>query len=107
MLTWILFILAAVLEVAGDALIRKVLRGGGVLLIVLGFVVLGSYGIAVNTIKWDFGRLLGVYVAFFALVSILFGKYVFAETISMSTWLGLALIVAGGLVIQFGHSVKP
>jgi small multidrug resistance family-3 protein len=41
-------------------------------------------------------------VAFFALVSVLGGLLIFRETVPASTWLGLALIVVGGLVIQFG-----
>jgi uncharacterized membrane protein len=43
-------------------------------------------------------------VAFFATVSVLFGKFALRENISISTWCGLALIVLGGLVIQFGRS---
>ena len=101
-LAWLIFLAAAVLEVGGDALIRKGLRTHGVLWIVLGFVILGTYGIVVNTVKWDFSKLLGVYVAIFATVSVLFGRYVFAETIPPSTWIGLAVIVVGGLIIQFG-----
>ena len=68
----------------------------------VGFVLLGSYGILVNTIKWDFSKLLGVYVAVFALVSVGFGKWVFKESIPVSTWVGLLLISVGGAVIQFG-----
>ena len=102
-LTWFIFIVAALLEVGGDAAIRRGLRGGGLLFIVAGFVVLGSYGLVVNSAKsLDFSKLLGVYVAFFALVSILCGRYIFKETIPMSTWLGLSIIIIGGLVIQFG-----
>lgn len=44
----------------------------------------------------------GVYVAVFAVVSVLAGRFVFEETIPVSTWLGLALIVVGGAVIQVG-----
>ena len=99
---WLVFIAAAVLEVGGDAVIRKGLRGAGLGMIALGFLVLGSYGLMVNMVKWDFSKLLGVYVAVFAVVSVLFGKLVFSETIPMATWLGLAIIVAGGAVIQFG-----
>lgn len=101
---WIVFVLAALLEVGGDALIRKGLRTSGVVLVLVGFVVLGAYGIVVNTVKWDFSRLLGVYVAVFALVSVLFGHFVFKETIPLATWAGLAVIVTGGLIIQFGSS---
>ena len=102
--TWIIFIAAALLEVGGDAAIRRGLRGGGLLFIIAGFVVLGSYGLVVNVPKsMDFSKLLGAYVAFFALVSILCGRYIFRESIPASTWLGLVLIVIGGLVIQFGN----
>jgi len=101
-LAWVTFLLAAMMEVAGDAAIRKGLRGGGVLLIAAGFLVLGCYGIIVNTVRWDFSKLLGVYVCIFALASVLAGRFVFKEMIPLSTWLGLAMIIFGGLVIQFG-----
>jgi small multidrug resistance family-3 protein len=58
----------------------------------------------VNSVKWDFSKLLGVYVAFFATVSVLCGLLAFKETVPISTWLGLGLIIIGGLVIQFGHA---
>ena len=64
--------------------------------------MLGAYGVVVNTVKWDFSRLLGVYVAVFALVSILFGRLVFKENIPNTTWLGLMVITLGALIIQFG-----
>ncbi|MBI5441073.1 MAG: hypothetical protein HY900_07670 [Deltaproteobacteria bacterium] len=103
-IAWLVFVAAAVLEVGGDAVIRKGLRGAGLGMIALGFLVLGSYGLMVNMVRWDFSKLLGVYVAVFAVVSVLFGKIAFSETIPGSTWLGLAIIVAGGAVIQFGSS---
>jgi len=102
-LAWITFLLAAILEVGGDAVVRKGLREGRSLFIAAGFLALGSYGIVVNTVRWDFSKLLGVYVCVFALVSILAGRVVFKETIPLSTWLGLFIIILGGLVIQFGH----
>lgn len=100
---WLIFIAAAILEVAGDAVIRKGLRGSIVWFIVFGFLMLGCYGMVVNTVKWDFSKLLGVYVAVFAVVSILAGRLVFKESIPVSTWLGLAIIVIGGAVIQTGQ----
>ena len=103
LLAWIVFFAAAILEVGGDAIIRRGLRGGIVWFIVLGFVTLGCYGVVVNTVKWDFSRLLGVYVAVFAVVSVLAGRFVFKETVPPSTWIGLAIIVVGGAVIQAGH----
>ena len=102
-IAWLIFFVAALLEVGGDASIRRGLRGGGMAFIVAGCVALSCYGLVVNCVKWDFSRLIGVYVGFFALVSILVGRTVFIESISSSTWLGLALILVGGMVIQFGQ----
>ena len=103
LLAWVIFIAAAILEVGGDAVIRRGLRGGIVWFVILGFVTLGCYGVVVNTVKWDFSRLLGVYVAVFAVVSVLTGRFIFRETIPSTTWVGLAIIVVGGAVIQAGH----
>jgi multidrug transporter EmrE-like cation transporter len=102
-IVWIIFTLAAGLEVGGDALIRKGLRTHGIWLIVLGFTILGCYGLVVNLVKWDFSKLLGVYVAVFALLSICTARFFFKEHIPIPTWIGLALIVVGGLTIQFGQ----
>ena len=104
-IAWVIFIAAAVLEVGGDAVIRKGLHGGVLGFILSGFVMLGSYGLVVNTVKWDFSRLLGVYVAVFAVVSVLAGRFLFKEAVSASTWLGLGIIVLGGAVIQSGAVV--
>jgi drug/metabolite transporter superfamily protein YnfA len=101
--TWLVFLGAALLEVGGDAVIRKGLRGSGLAVIVLGGVILACYGVLVNMVSWDFSKLLGVYVAAFAVVSVCCGKFVFGEDVPYSTWIGLAIIVAGGLVIQFGQ----
>jgi drug/metabolite transporter superfamily protein YnfA len=102
---WFIFIGAAILEVSGDAVVRKGLRGSGLLIILIGAAMLGCYGIVVNMVKWDFSKLLGVYVAIFALVSILFGRLVFKEIIPTATWLGLTVIVCGGMIIQFGDKI--
>ena len=68
---FLVLIAAAILEVTGDAVIRRGLRGGGLGLLVLGFCLLGGYGLVVIRVPWDFSRLLGVYVAVFALASVL------------------------------------
>ena len=100
-LIWIVFIAAALLEVGGDAVVRSGLRGGQPLLIALGCALLGAYGVMVNTVKWDFSRMLGVYVAVFAVISVCWGRFVFREEVPPMVWVGLAVIVAGGLIIQF------
>jgi len=102
LLAWLIFVAAGTLEVSGDAFIRKGLRGSHVLFILTGAALLGCYGMVVNLVRWDFSKLLGVYIAIFALVSVLTGRYYFKEAIPFATWFGLGLILAGGLVIQFG-----
>jgi small multidrug resistance family-3 protein len=98
----LVLVLAAFFEVGGDALIRAGLRGKVYLLIALGFVVLGSYGVALNQIAIDFSKLLGAYVGLFAAVSVLFGRFLFNEAIPTSTWLGVGIVLLGSAVIQWG-----
>ena len=90
-LAWLAFVAAAVLEVGGDAMIRQGLQKSGWPYIAAGCMVLAMYGLAVNTVRWDFSKLLGVDVAVFATVGVLCGLLAFKETVSTSTWLGLAL----------------
>ena len=101
-IAWLIFIAAAVMEVMGNALIRKGSGERGLAFVATGFVILGCYGLVVNLLQWDFSRLFGVYVAVFAVVSVLCGRFFFGEDVPVSTWIGLSIIVAGGLVIQFG-----
>src|SRR5262245_10962911 len=103
LVAWLVFLVAAVLEVGGDGVIRKGVRGGGWAYVVAGCVMLALYGLVVNLVKWDFSKLLGVYVAVFAVVSVLAGLLVFREDIPVTTWVGLGLIVLGGVVIQVGQ----
>jgi small multidrug resistance family-3 protein len=99
---WLVFLAAAAIEAGGDAVTRRGLRGGGVPWVVGGGLLLATYGVVVNTVKWDFSKLIGVYVGAFALVSVLAGRFALDEHIPLSTWAGLAIIILGGLVIQFG-----
>ena len=95
-------LLAALFEVGGDALIRSGLRGNVHLLLALGFVILGSYGVVLNQIAIDFSKLLGVYVGLFAAVSVLFGRFLFLEVIPNNVWLGVSIVLVGSAVIQWG-----
>ncbi len=67
--------------------------------IVAGCLVLASYGLVVNASSWDFGRLLGAYVAVFFVVSQLVNALVFGRLPSLPLLCGGTLIVAGGLLI--------
>lgn len=105
-LTLLMLILAAALEVGGDALIRRGLWSaepllGRFALILVGGVVLAIYGIAVNLPPWDFGRLLGVYVVLFFIIAQVVNWLVFATPPSTPILVGGALILAGGMVMTF------
>ena len=94
--------LAAALEAGGDALIRAGLRASGTARtgwFLAGAIVLFSYGYAVNSPNWNFGRLLGVYVTLFFLVAQLIAWIAFHETPSRAMIVGGTLILAGGVVI--------
>ncbi|HZP83182.1 MAG TPA: hypothetical protein VFB21_16185 [Chthonomonadaceae bacterium] len=100
-----LLVLAALLEVGGDAGMRAGLQGkrSGFL---VGAWLLLSYGVMVNLPKWDFGRLLGVYIAVFFVVSQVIAVLAFQERLRAPTLVGGALIVAGGLVLTFWTGAK-
>ena len=101
---WIIFLTAAALEVGGDSIIRRGLRGGGGAWIALGCIMLAVYGLVVNAVHWDFSKLIGVYVAVFTLASVLVGRFVLREEVAPTTWIGAGIIMAGGLLIQFGSN---
>jgi small multidrug resistance family-3 protein len=96
---------AALLEAGGDALVRGGLHAKALPLklglIALGALVLGAYGVVVNTPNWDFGRLLGVYVALFFVAAQIINALAFKAPPSPPVLVGGALIVAGGLLMTF------
>ena len=100
-----ILVVAAVLEAGGDALVRLGLHGsspmGRVGFMLLGAIVLFSYGTVVNLPPWDFGRLLGVYVTLFFLVAQIINWLVFGLAPTPAIAVGGALIIAGGLTITF------
>jgi small multidrug resistance family-3 protein len=65
----------------------------------LGAGALAAYGLVVNLPRWDFGRLLGVYIAVFFVVAQIISVTAFRERLQLPTLLGGALIVAGGILL--------
>lgn len=101
--TLLVLVVAAVLEVGGDAAIRHALVRSAWPWAVLGAAGLVAYGVLVNANRTvAFNRLLGTYIVLFFVVSQLIGWAIFDERPSASLLAGGALIVAGGLVIQTG-----
>jgi drug/metabolite transporter superfamily protein YnfA len=101
---FVVLTLAASLEVLGDSYFQSGLRSSGTNRLgwfALGVVVLGFYGLFVNLPPWDFGRLLGAYVALFFVVAQVVARVRFHQSPTPPIWVGGGLIVAGGLVITF------
>jgi multidrug transporter EmrE-like cation transporter len=96
---WVVLLAAACLEVGGDALVRWGLKSAQVLGFVLGGLVLFSYGVVVNLPKWDFSRLLGVYIVLFFVVAQITGYFIFHEAITTGRFIGGFLILAGGICV--------
>lgn len=101
--TLLLLLVAACLEVGGDAVVRMGLKSqvgpAQISTVSLGGVVLLAYGIFVNVAPADFGRLLGVYAVIFFIVAQLVNLFAFGIRPSMPILTGGAFILVGGLII--------
>lgn len=105
--TFVVLVFAGILEVFGDYLIRKGLPEHSIPLLLLGAFGLALYGFFVNY-WWEgsFSKLLGLYVVVFFVVSQVWGVVLGGESMDAPRWFGGALIVLGGLVIQWGHLLR-
>ncbi len=103
LLTYMILLLAAMLEAGGDALVRAGLHHHALAVRVglfsAGAAVLLAYGFCVNAPAWDFGKLLGVYVTLFFVVAQVIDYAAFRVRPDLPIVVGGALVVAGGLVI--------
>jgi drug/metabolite transporter superfamily protein YnfA len=101
-----LLLVATTLEAGGDAVVRVGLHqhviGIRALLLLLGGKMLFCYGVVLNQAPFDFGRLIGAYVATFFLVGQVINLVAFRASPSVPVILGGLLIVAGGAVITLG-----
>ncbi len=97
--------LAAFLESYGDSYFQVgVHRSTGwsrVIALLAGVVVLAGYGLLVNIARWDFGKLLGIYVVLFFVMAQVLNKVRFGQSPTVPIYAGGVLIVAGGMVIAF------
>ena len=97
--------IAAILESFGDACFQAAMYhsvgSASAAAAISGAVVLVAYGVIVNLPRWDFGRLIGVYVAVFFMSAQVINRLRFGHAPTPPIFLGGALIVAGGLVMTF------
>jgi small multidrug resistance family-3 protein len=96
-------IMATALEAMGDALVRLGINqdqwGARSLLFVAGAILLFGYGISVNLAPVDFGRVVGLYIAFLFVMWQIANFIVFRVTPVTPVIVGGALIVVGGAVV--------
>jgi len=101
----VVLLLAASLEAYGDSSFQTALyRSSGMSrasAFLAGAAALVAYGLVVNTPRWDFGKLIGVYVVFFFLAAQIIARIRFGQTPTWPVLLGGGLIVAGGVIISF------
>ena len=99
-----LLAIAAFLEAYGDSCFQSALyRVSGMsraLAFVGGAVSLAAYGLMVNAPRWEFGRLLGVYVVLFFLLAQIVARVKFGQSPTLPILIGGAFIVAGGVIIS-------
>lgn len=95
--------LAALFETWGDSFFQFAFyRSTGatrIASILAGTLVLAAYGSVVNTPRWEFGKLLGLYVVLFFIAAQVLNKVRFGQSPTAPIYAGGALIVAGGFVI--------
>jgi hypothetical protein len=102
----ILFLLVAtILEVTGDALIRKTIYEYSgttrILFALLGMLLLFGYGFFLNLAPVEFGEVVGLYIATLFVVWQVINYLTFKTLPTVPVLVGGALVVAGGLIITF------
>ena len=101
----VFILIATVLEVAGDAIIRTALYNhSGIMRIgcmLLGAILLFGYGFALNLAPVAFGQVAGLYIATLFVVWQIGNYIAFRSVPTMPILIGGALVVTGGLIITF------
>jgi small multidrug resistance family-3 protein len=92
-------VMAALLEVGGDALVRGGLQRKGAGLLLAGSLTLAAYGFLVNMTQLDFSRLMGLYIVVFFLVSQAVALLFFREPLGRGVMVGGTIVVLGGVVM--------
>lgn len=98
-------IIATVLEVCGDAIIRtSIYNHTGLMrlgLMLIGAALLFGYGFSLNLAPIEFGRVVGLYIATLFIVWQIINYFAFRTLPSLPIAIGGAMIIAGGLLITF------
>ena len=101
----LLLIVATLLEVSGDAVVRMALHDHAgparVALFVAGAALLFGYGSLLNLAPLEFGRVVGLYIATLFVIWQVINFVFFRAVPTLPILVGGAFIVAGGLVVTY------
>jgi small multidrug resistance family-3 protein len=102
---FVFILVATLLEVSGDALIRSALYNhtGAVRIayFLLATALLLGYGTSINLAPVEFGKVAGLYIATLFIVWQVINFIAFQSLPSTSVLIGGALIVGGGLIVTY------
>ena len=101
----VFLLIATILEVSGDALVRKGIYNytglARIALMATGAALLFGYGFSLNLAPLEFGQVVGLYIATLFVVWQVINFVAFRTLPSLPSVVGGALIIAGGLLITF------
>jgi small multidrug resistance family-3 protein len=101
----ILLVVATILEVSGDAVVRMAIYNHvGAIRIALflgGAALLFGYGSFLNLAPFEFGRVVGLYIATLFVVWQVINFIAFRSLPTMPIWVGGGMVIAGGAIITF------
>lgn len=98
-------LIATILEVSGDAIIRKCIYNNAGLarigLAIAGAILLFGYGVLLNLAPVEFNKVVGLYIATLFLVWQVVNFVAFRTLPTLPIIIGGIFVVAGGLIITF------
>jgi len=103
--TLVLLLIATILEVSGDAVVRMAIYqhvgAARVALFLAGAALLFGYGSFLNLAPIEFGRVVGLYIATLFVVWQVINFIAFRTLPTMPILVGGGLVIAGGAIITF------
>lgn len=106
----VFLLIATILEVSGDAIIRKSMYNNvgmaRIGLALVGAVLLFGYGFFLNLAPVEFGKVVGLYIATLFIVWQVINYIAFRAVPTLPVIIGGVVVVSGGLNITFWGSGK-
>jgi len=102
---FIFILIATILEVSGDAIVRKCIYDytglTRIVLLLVGTVLLFGYGYSLNLAPVEFKQVVGLYIATLFIVWQTINYIAFRSVPTIPILVGGLLIVTGGLLVTF------